>query len=39
MAQTRLNRLLGMSRLLALHALIDESLGLLANPTTGEGDA
>jgi DNA-binding MarR family transcriptional regulator len=32
MAQTRLNRLLGMSRMLALHALIDESLGILANP-------
>jgi DNA-binding MarR family transcriptional regulator len=38
MAQTRLNRLLGMPRMLALHALIDESLDLLASPETGEND-
>ena len=38
MAQTGLNRLLGMPRMLALHALIDESLVLLANSTTGETD-
>lgn len=36
MAQTRLNCLLGMPRMLALHALIDESLLLLVNSTTGE---
>jgi len=37
-AQTRLNRLLGMPRMLALHALIDESLELLAAPASGEND-
>jgi DNA-binding MarR family transcriptional regulator len=35
-AQTSLNRLLGMSRLLALHTLIDESLDLLAGTTQEE---
>lgn len=38
MAQTSLNRLLGMPRMLALHTLIDESLELLATPTAGESD-
>ena len=31
-AQTSLNRLLGLQRLLTLHALIDESLEILADP-------
>jgi DNA-binding MarR family transcriptional regulator len=35
-AQTSLNRLLGMSRLLALHTLIDESLDILAGTTQEE---
>ncbi|MEO8122058.1 MAG: MarR family winged helix-turn-helix transcriptional regulator [Rhodoferax sp.] len=35
-AQTSLNRLLGMSRLLALHTLIDESLEILAGTTKDE---
>ncbi len=34
-AQTGLNRLFGMQRMLALHAVIDESLDLLAAPLTG----
>ena len=38
MAQTRLNRLLGMPRMLALHALIDESLALLAEPIAAENN-
>lgn len=33
-AQTSLNRLLGMPKMLALHALIDDSLVLLAESTT-----
>lgn len=33
-AQNSLNEVLGMSRLLALHSLIDDSLALLAKPTT-----
>lgn len=37
-AQTRLNRLLGMPRMLALHSLIDESMTLLANPAAGENN-
>ncbi len=36
-AQTSLNRVLGMPRLLTLHTLIDEALDLLA-PATGAGD-
>ncbi|MDO9196577.1 MarR family winged helix-turn-helix transcriptional regulator [Rhodoferax sp.] len=39
MAQTRLNRLLGMARMLALHALIDESLALLAEPIAAENNS
>ncbi len=35
-AQTSLNRLLGMKRMLALHALIDESLELLASAANGD---
>ena len=35
-AQVGLNRLLGLPRLLTLHALIDESLELLADPTKEE---
>lgn len=38
MAQTSLNCLLGMPRMLALHALIDESLLLLANSTTSDAN-
>jgi len=38
-AQTRLNTSLGMPRMLALHALIDEALVLLAEPTLGDADA
>lgn len=38
MAQTSLNRLLGMPRMLALHTLIDESLELLVTPAAGESD-
>lgn len=38
MAQTRLNRLLGMPRMLALHALIDESLDLLAGAALEKSD-
>lgn len=38
-AQTSLNRLLGMARMLALHALIDESQELLASATSGDGHA
>jgi DNA-binding MarR family transcriptional regulator len=34
-AQTGLNHLLGMSRMLALHSLIDDSLALLAEPAGG----
>ena len=37
-AQEQLNQTLGTQRVLALHALIDESLGLLS-PTEGDGDA
>lgn len=37
-AQTSLNRRLGMTRMLALHALIDESLELLAPAPDGSGD-
>ena len=37
-AQTALNARLGMPRMLALHALIDEVLVLLAEPTVGDGD-
>jgi len=36
-AQTSLNRLLGMTRLLALHALIDESQELLADGAGADG--
>ena len=35
-AQTHLNALLGMTRVQTLHALIDESLALLATTPTGE---
>jgi DNA-binding MarR family transcriptional regulator len=37
-AQSGINRLFGMPRMLALHALIDESLGLLTEPESGEAD-
>ena len=37
-AQSALNARLGMPRMLALHALIDETLELLAQPVMGEGD-
>jgi len=37
-AQTGLNARLGMPRMLALHALIDEALVLLAEPAKGDGD-
>jgi DNA-binding MarR family transcriptional regulator len=37
-AQTGLNRLFGMQRMLALHTLIDESLELLVKPATGGSD-
>lgn len=37
-AQTSLNRLLGMTRMLALHALIDESQELLAQAASGDRD-
>lgn len=37
-AQTALNARLGMPRMLALHALIDEVLVLLAEPSVGDGD-
>lgn len=37
-AQTGLNHLLGMTRMLALHALIDESMELLAPSPDGSGD-
>lgn len=37
-AQTSLNRLLGMPRMLALHTLIDESLDLLAGSPTHTND-
>lgn len=37
-AQTGLNRLLGMPRMLALHTLIDESLDLLAGSPTDTND-
>lgn len=36
LAQTRLNERLGMARLLALHHLMDESMALLADPTSGD---
>ncbi len=35
-AQTSLNHRLGLSRVLALHALVDESLEILSNPTPQE---
>jgi DNA-binding MarR family transcriptional regulator len=38
MAQTSLNRLLDMPRMLALHALIDESLDILADSTKETND-
>lgn len=38
-AQSGLNARLGMSRMLALHTLIDEALVLLAEPTLGDADA
>ena len=37
-AQSGLNARLGMTRMLALHALIDEALVLLAEPSIGDGD-
>ncbi|MEI8030323.1 MAG: MarR family winged helix-turn-helix transcriptional regulator [Comamonadaceae bacterium] len=37
-AQSGINRLFGMPRMLALHALIDESLQLLMEPKPGETD-
>jgi DNA-binding MarR family transcriptional regulator len=37
-AQSGINRLFGMPRVLALHALIDESLELLTEPESGEAD-
>jgi len=37
-AQESLNHQLGTERVLALHALIDDSLGLLAPPSLAEGD-
>lgn len=37
-AQTHLNQLLGLPRLLALHTLIDESLDLLTHSASGEND-
>jgi len=37
-AQSGINRLFGMPRMLALHALIDESLQLLMEPESGETD-
>lgn len=37
-AQQSLNRLLGAERVLALHSLIDESIGLLAGVDAGESD-
>lgn len=37
-AQTRLNQLMGMPRMLALHALIDEALDFLAAPAAGDDD-
>lgn len=37
-AQEAMNELLGPDRLIALHALIDESMSLLAAPTPGEQD-
>jgi DNA-binding MarR family transcriptional regulator len=37
-AQTSLNQLMGMPRMLALHALIDEALELLATPAAGDDD-
>ncbi len=37
-AQSGINRLFGMPRMLALHALIDESLQLLMEPEPGETD-
>jgi DNA-binding MarR family transcriptional regulator len=37
-AQSGLNRLFGMPRMLALHALIDESLELLVEPSTGDSN-
>ena len=37
-AQTSLNRLLGTTRMLALHALIDESQELLAQAASGDRD-
>jgi DNA-binding MarR family transcriptional regulator len=37
-AQTSLNRLFGMPRMLALHTLIDESLELLLNRSMGDSD-
>ena len=39
MAQEQLNQLLGVERVLALHALIEESLELLAPSPAGEDDA
>jgi DNA-binding MarR family transcriptional regulator len=37
-AQSGINRLFGMPRMMALHALIDESLQLLTQPKAGETD-
>jgi DNA-binding MarR family transcriptional regulator len=37
-AQSGINRLFGMPRMMALHALIDESLQLLTEPKAGETD-